>query len=284
MRPVFMLMKLPILLAMTVLKFIRARANIFCLTKLPAMIWYMALYSLLLPKIPKAFWFAQPLMAIPFIGPNANDMEDKEDTSVTAGGMDQIIASARKLIPNLPMGAAITEFAGLRAVSDTGDFIIGASEVEGLFNAAGMQSPGLTAAPAVAEEIAEAVGKFMPLEKKADFKAALPKQIHFTRLTDNEKHDLIEKDPLFGRVICRCETVTEGEIVAAIKAPCGATTVDAVKRRTRAGMGRCQGGFCGPRVTQILARELGISVADVLKERKDPIYITKKTDVKGGQE
>lgn len=204
-----------------------------------------------------------------FIGPNANDMEDKEDTSVTAGGMDQIIASARKLIPNLPMGAAITEFAGLRAVSDTGDFIIGASEVEGLFNAAGMQSPGLTAAPAVAEEIAEAVGKFMSLEKKADFKAALPKQIHFTRLTDNEKHDLIEKDPLFGRVICRCETVTEGEIVAAIKAPCGATTVDAVKRRTRAGMGRCQGGFCGPRVTQILARELGISVADVLKERKD---------------
>ena len=219
-----------------------------------------------------------------FIGPNANDMEDKEDTSVTAGGMDQIIASARKLIPNLPMGAAITEFAGLRAVSDTGDFIIGASEVEGLFNAAGMQSPGLTAAPAVAEEIAEAVGKFMPLEKKANFKAALPKQIHFTRLTDNEKHDLIEKDPLFGRVICRCETVTEGEIVAAIKAPCGATTVDAVKRRTRAGMGRCQGGFCGPRVTQILARELGISVADVLKERKDSHLYYEKTDVKGGQE
>ena len=95
---------------------------------------------------------------------------------------------------------------------------------------------------------------------------------------------MIEKDPLFGRVICRCETVTEGEIVAAIKAPCGATTVDAVKRRTRAGMGRCQGGFCGPRVTQILARELGISVADVLKERKDSHLYYEKTDVKGGQE
>ena len=201
-----------------------------------------------------------------FIGPNANDMDDKEDTSVTAPGMDQIIASARKLIPNLPI------------------FIIGASCVEGLFNAAGMQSPGLTAAPAVAEEIAEAVTKCLPMQKKADFKAALPKQIHFTRLTDSEKADLIAKEPLFGRVICRCETVTEGEIVAAIKAPCGATTVDAVKRRTRAGMGRCQGGFCGPRVTQILARELGISVADVLKEREDSHLYYEKTDVKGGQE
>ena len=205
-----------------------------------------------------------------FIGPNANDMD--------------IIASARKLIPNLPMGAAITEFAGLRAVSDNGDFVLGASCVEGLFNAAGMQSPGLTAAPAVAEEIAEAVSKYLPMNKKTDFKAALPKQIHFTRLTDSEKADLIAKEPLFGRVICRCETVTEGEIVAAIKAPCGATTVDAVKRRTRAGMGRCQGGFCGPRVTQILARELGISVADVLKERKDSHLYYEKTDVKGGQE
>ena len=204
-----------------------------------------------------------------FIGPNAQDMENKEDTTVTLTGMDEIMNSARKLIPNLPMGASITEFAGLRAVSGSGDFVIGASPVAGLFNAAGMQSPGLTAAPAVAEMIVEAVLAYCPAAVKADFKAALPQNPLFHRLSHEEQAKLIEKNRLYGRVICRCETVTEAEIIAAIKAPCGAKTVDGVKRRTRAGMGRCQGGFCGPRVTQILARELGIPVPEVLKERAD---------------
>lgn len=205
-----------------------------------------------------------------FIGPNAHELDNKEDTAVTLTGMDELMASARKLIPNLPMGAAITEFAGLRAVSDSGDFVIGASSsVGGLFNAAGMQSPGLTAAPAVAEIIAEAVLAYCPAAPKANFKAALPQNPIFHRLSHTEQAELIEKNKLYGRVVCRCETITEAEIIAAIKSPCGAKTVDGVKRRTRAGMGRCQGGFCGPRVTQILARELGISVPEVLKERAD---------------
>ena len=203
-----------------------------------------------------------------FIGPNAQEQGNKEDTSVTPSGMDEIIAGARKLIPNLPLGACITEFAGLRAVSDTGDFILGASQVSGFFNAAGIQSPGVAAAPAIAEVVVEALGKEMLLRKKANWNGRLPKKKAFNRMTGAEKQAVIQKNPLYGRVICRCETVTEGEIVDAIREPVGACTVDGIKRRTRAGMGRCQGGFCGPRVTQILARELGIPVEKVLKERQ----------------
>ena len=203
-----------------------------------------------------------------FIGPNANEQTGKEDTAVTAAGMDEIIAGARKLVPNLPMGACITEFAGVRAVSDTGDFILGDSKVPGFFNAAGIQSPGIAAAPAIAEVVIEALGKEILLRKKADWNGKLPKKVAFNRMTASEKKAEIQKNPLYGRVICRCETVTEGEIVDAIREAVGACTVDGIKRRTRAGMGRCQGGFCGPRVTQILARELGIPVEKVLKERQ----------------
>lgn len=218
-----------------------------------------------------------------FIGPNAQDMEDKEDHAVTAEGMNEIIASARKLIPNLPMGAAITEFSGLRAVSSTGDFIIGASAVAGLYNAAGMQSPGLTAAPAVAEMLAEAIVKDSGVQAKADFKAELPKKHVFNRLNWDKQAELIKENSLYGRVICRCETITEAEIVEAIHESCGARTVDGVKRRTRAGMGRCQGGFCGPRVTQILARELNIPVPEVLKERADSHMFYEKNQAQEGE-
>lgn len=204
-----------------------------------------------------------------FIGPNAQDQEEKEDTAVTPMGMDEIIAGARKLIPNLPLGASITEFAGLRAVSSTGDFILGTSPVPGFFNAAGAQSPGLSAAPAMAEVVVEAIGKEMLLRRKENWQGRLPRKKVFNRMTHAEKQAAIAENNLYGRIICRCETVTEGEIVDAIRQPVGARTVDGVKRRTRAGMGRCQGGFCGPRVIQILARELQIPVSSVLKERAD---------------
>lgn len=220
-----------------------------------------------------------------FIGPNANEMDSKEDLAVTAEGMNEIMTSARKLIPNLPMGAAITQFAGLRAVSSTGDFILGASDkVENLYNAAGMQSPGLTAAPAVGEMIAAEIARVSGAAKKADFKAALPKKKVFNHMTNTEKAEAISENNLFGRVICRCETITEGEIVEAINSPVGARTVDGVKRRTRAGMGRCQGGFCGTRVTQILARELNISIPEVLKERADSNMFYEKYSADGGEE
>lgn len=219
-----------------------------------------------------------------FIGPNANEVENKEDKAVGSEGMNEIIASARKLVPNLPMGASITQFAGLRAVSSTGDFVLGQSAaVENLYNAAGMQSPGLTAAPAVGEMLAKQVAEAAGAAAKAEFKADLPAKKAFCRMTMEEQAAAIAENSLYGRVICRCETVTEGEIVEAINSPVGATTVDGVKRRTRAGMGRCQGGFCGPRVTQIIARELNITVPEVLKERADSNMFYEKYPVDGGE-
>ena len=154
--------------------------------------------------------------------------------------------------------------------------MLGASKVPGFFNAAGIQSPGLTSAPAIAEVVAEAIGKEIYLRKKTNWNGRLPKKAAFNRMTASEKQKAIAKNRLYGRVICRCETVTEGEIVDAIHEPVGARTVDGVKRRTRAGMGRCQGGFCGPRVTQIIARELGIPVEAVLKERQGSELYFKK--------
>ena len=202
-----------------------------------------------------------------FIGPNAQDGEDKDDTAVTMQGMNEIINSARQLLPNIPLGSAITEFSGLRAVSSTGDFILGHStKTEGLIQAAGIQSPGLTSAPAIAEYLVGLIADKENLAKKDDWNGVLPKKPIFHRMSMADQAALIAENNLYGRVICRCETITEGEIVDAINSPCGARTVDGVKRRTRAGMGRCQGGFCGPRVTQILARELNIPVSAVRKE------------------
>lgn len=212
-----------------------------------------------------------------FIGPNAEDTEDREDVAVTAAGMQEVLAGAKKLLPNIPGGLAITEFAGLRAVSSTGDFILGpSSKTDGLIQAAGIQSPGLTAAPAIAEAVMEYIVRATGAARRSPYRPGRPKQSVFRDLDPAAQAALIARDERYGRVICRCETITEGEIVDAIRRPCGARTVDGVKRRTRAGMGRCQGGFCGPRVIAILARELGISVPEVRKDgTKSYLYYDK---------
>lgn len=217
-----------------------------------------------------------------FIGPNAHNIADKEDTSVTTVGMDEILASARKILPNIPMGKVITEFSGLRAASDTGEFIVRESEVEGLVLAAGMQSPGLTAAPAVAEDIAKIVTSKLGAKLKDNFIPNVPNRRRFISLSNAAKKKVIEANKLYARVVCRCETITEAEILEAIHEPVGALTVDAVKRRTRAGMGRCQGGFCGPRVTEILARELNITIPEVLKEREHSNLFFEKNSASEG--
>lgn len=212
-----------------------------------------------------------------FVGPNAQEQDSRDDSSVTAAGMDEVIAGAKKLVPELPMGAAITEFAGIRAVSDTNDFIVGESKtVKGLYHAAGIQSPGLTSAPAIARLLAEEIAKASGAKAKAKVVKGRPPQPVFRELSAEEQAALIKKDARYGRVICRCETITEGEIVDAIKRPCGARTVDGVKRRTRAGMGRCQGGFCGPRVIEILSGELGIPVPKVRKDGADSYMYEEK--------
>lgn len=231
-------------------------------------------------KVSKGIMVSPTIHGNAFIGPNAEDIAtaEKENTAVTTTGMNQIISQAQALVPNLPMDTAITEFSGLRAVADTNDFILGPSNViNGLYQAAGIQSPGLTSAPAIAAFITAQIVQKISSEKKTDWYSGRPPKPCFRILPDAEKQTLIQRNPLFGRVICRCETITEGEIVDAIHRPVGARTVDGVKRRTRAGMGRCQGGFCGPRVIEILARELHVPISQIRKEmRGSYMYIDKE--------
>ena len=205
-----------------------------------------------------------------FIGPNSNDIEDKHDTGVTSEGIDEIIRGARRLVPGLPLENVITSFAGLRAVSNTNDFIIEASrKVKGFINVGGIQSPGLSSAPAIAEMVIEILQEEgLTLKEKNNFNSRRNRIYPFRELNDEERKKLIRHNPAYGHVICRCETVTEGEIVDAIRRPVGARSLDAVKRRTRAGLGRCQGGFCSPRVIRILSRELNISPLQVTKRGK----------------
>ncbi|MBO4299862.1 MAG: FAD-dependent oxidoreductase [Clostridia bacterium] len=200
-----------------------------------------------------------------FAGPTAVDMTDKRDTSVTPEGIAQLTAMSKKSVPGIDLRSVITSFAGVRAQPSTGDFIIGASKVEPrLIQAAGICSPGLTSAPAIAGEIARILRvSGLSMVEKAGFnphRSAIPE---FRNLNGEQRAALIEKDARYGRVICRCETITEGEIVEAIRR--GARSLDGVKRRTRAGMGRCQGGFCSPRVMEILSRELNVPMTELTK-------------------
>lgn len=212
------------------------------------------------------------ILAIPtaegnlMIGPTAVELEDKEAVDTTEAGFREIFAAVKRMLPSLDSRDIITSFAGIRAASDRGDFILEPSaNFPGLVHAAGIESPGLTAAPAIAEVIVDILAdEGLRLEKNPKAQDRRRPVTRFHALSDEEREALIAKDPKYGRIICRCETVTEAEIIDAIKR--GARTVDGVKFRTRAGMGRCQGGFCQPLIIGILARELGL----------DPTQITKR--------
>ncbi|MGP1455360.1 MAG: NAD(P)/FAD-dependent oxidoreductase [Treponema sp.] len=200
-------------------------------------------------------------------GPTAEDIEDREDTSTTVFGIDKIDTFAKKSVPALDFKKTIRTFTGVRACPDTGDFMIYASKKAKRFiHVGGIESPGLTSAPAIAEYVAVLLAQEgIALEKKADYKAERTAIPQFAHLSKEEQAALIAENPLYGHVICRCETVTEAEIVAAIHRPAGARTVDGVKRRVRPGTGRCQGGFCAPRVLEILSRELQVPMQRILK-------------------
>lgn len=213
------------------------------------------------------------------LGPTSENIDDKEDVEVTAAGIQKIIGEALGDMPEVPYRKVITSFCGLRATTESGDFIIRpATENPHFILAAGIDSPGLSSAPAIAEYVAELLKeagllmepnpKFIPLREPTHW---------FRNLSNSEKNKVIENDPKFGRVICRCETVTEGEIIDAIRRNPQATTLDAVKRRTRSGMGRCQGGFCSPYIVEILARELGIPFDAVTKSGKGSYLNVGKT-------
>ena len=173
---------------------------------------------------------------------------------------------------------AITSFAGLRATEDDGDFVLGeAEDAEGFFNAAGIDSPGLSSAPAIGCYLAEQITEKLDAKKKVNFHSSRKDIPCVAESTPEEIARLVAKDPAYGNVICRCEMVTEGEIINAIKRPLGARSLDGVKRRTRAGMGRCQSGFCSPRVMEILTRELQISSLELTKSGKDSYLLTGST-------
>lgn len=199
------------------------------------------------------------------IGPTAEDIQDKLDINTTVSAMEELIAKAEKSIKAIPMNQIITSFSGLRAHEDKDDFTISEADEDNFFNAAGIESPGLSSAPAIAEMLRDMVaGKLKP-ELKESFnpiRKGIPK---FREMNNEEREKLIAENPEYGKIICRCETVTEGEIVNAIKRPLGAKSIDGIKRRTRAGMGRCQSGFCLPKVVSILARELGVPPTEITK-------------------
>lgn len=200
------------------------------------------------------------------VGPTAIDIEDRDGTNTTAAGLEELIAKAGISVDNLPIRQTITSFAGLRAHEDHHEFVIGeAEDAPGFVDCAGIESPGLTSAPAIGLTVAELLREKLGLRKKEDFIATRKGLLDPKSLTKEAYQALIRENPAYGQIICRCEQVTEGEIIDAIRRPLGARSLDGVKRRTRAGMGRCQAGFCSPRVMEILARELGVSQAEITK-------------------
>ena len=204
------------------------------------------------------------------VGPTAEDVDDKEETSTTGDGLDSLGRTASKSVKNVPMRQVITSFAGLRAHESGDDFILGeVSDVPNFFNAAGIESPGLSSAPAIGEYLASMVASKLGLSANPDFNGRRTGIIHVNALSLEERNALIQKNPAYGQIICRCETVSEGEILDSIHRTLGARSLDGVKRRTRAGMGRCQAGFCSPRVMEILEREVPMSMFDVTKSGHD---------------
>ena len=205
------------------------------------------------------------------LGPTAIDIEDKEATATTAQGLDEVMEKCVKSVKNIPMRQVITSFAGLRAHEDNGDFII--EEVEdakGFIDVAGIESPGLTSAPAIGIYVRDILAEKMELKEKENFVEERKGIVRFLDLPKEEQNRLLQENQAYGQIVCRCEQITEGEILDAIHRPLGATTLDGVKRRTRAGMGRCQAGFCTPKVMEILARELHLELKDIRKNgRRD---------------
>ena len=214
-------------------------------------------------------------------GPTSVDMEDKEDKSTTAAGLGLVMKEALENVDGVMFNKTITSFCGLRAVGSTGDFII-TMPTDRFVNAAGIESPGLSSAPAIAEYIVELLANAgMKLEKNPAFNPIRPAAHAFREASMEEKNEIIKKDASYGRIICRCETVSEGEILAAIRTNPKPRDLDGVKRRTRAQMGRCQGGFCSPYIVELLAKEMNVPYESVTKFGGDSyVNIGKTKEVK----
>ena len=217
------------------------------------------------------------------VGPNAEDAE-KDDLGTTGDGLAFVRKMALRSVPDINFRDSIRNFAGLRANTEIDDFLVGETEQKGFFNIAGIKSPGLTSAPAIARDVVQMLGKAgLTLDPKETF-VDERHVVRFKHLSHEERAAAIAKNPLYGQIVCRCETITEGEIVDALHRPLPPCSIDGVKRRCGSGMGRCQGGFCGPRVQQIIARELGIPQEAVMMDRAGTAVITGETKMGGRTE
>lgn len=200
------------------------------------------------------------------VGPTSTDIEDKEGQNTTSEGLNTVITKSSMNVKNLPIKQVITSFAGLRAHEDHHEFIIEEVEdVKGFIDCAGIESPGLTSSPAIGIMVADILKEKLNLEENSNFTPNRKGILNPNELSIEDRNELIKNKPAYGNIICRCEMITEGEIIDAIHRPLGAKSLDGIKRRTRAGMGRCQAGFCSPRTMEILERELDTDIFDVTK-------------------
>ena len=220
------------------------------------------------------------------VGPNAQNIADLRGVNTTREGLDFVSQKISATVKNIPMQKVIRQFAGLRSAGNGGDFLIEeAEDVRGFVNVACIDSPGISAAPAIAGYVMDSIlSRYFSMDRKSEYVRRRP-QTRMDRMEPAERETLAASDPAFARVICRCEQITEGEILDVIRRPVGARTVRGVKMRARPGMGRCQGGFCEPRVVEILARELGISKTDVRYGGGESFLLTGETkDSQPGKE
>lgn len=209
------------------------------------------------------------------LGPTAEDIADKDGVITTADGLAEVIAKAGLSVKRVPANMVITSFSGLRAHEKADDFVIGeVSDAPGFFDAAGIESPGITSAPAIGVMLAEQIAEKLCAKKNPDFCGKRKGIVRMSELSMEEQNQKIQENPAYGTIVCRCETITEGEIIDAIRRPLGAKSLDGIKRRTRAGMGRCQAGFCTPKTMEILERELQLSACSVCKNQKGSELLT----------
>ncbi len=212
------------------------------------------------------------------VGPTAIDSDSRDEAPVTAEGIASVIEGSGRNVSGVPLKQVITCFSGLRAHETGGDFILGeVSDCPGFFDCVGIESPGLTACPAIGDYISSLVVAKLSLGVKSSWNGICHDVKKPFEMSDAERDRLISEHPEYGKIICRCETVTEGEIIDAIRRPLGARSLDGVKRRVRAGMGRCQGGFCSPKVMEILSRELGLPLSAVTKSGGDSFIVCGRT-------
>lgn len=213
------------------------------------------------------------------VGPNA-DARDKDDTSTKTRCLDFVREKAVKSVPSINFRENIRNFTGVRAATEIDDFIIEFA-CEGFLDLAGIKSPGLSAAPAIAELAVKMLGESgLALEEKESFTDE-GTHLRFKHLSDEEKNNAVKKNSAYGRVICRCETITEGEIIDALNSPIPPVSLDGIKRRAGTGMGRCQGGFCGPKVLEIMAKYKNEPFEAVLQDNTGSVILTGKTKSEG---